>query len=72
MKKIFSKITSEFHEVIKRILIVLSVIIFLSITILNIIDGQWFPDGFIISGLYFIAYWIIVSVINWILKGANK
>ena len=68
----FSKITSEFHEVIKRILIVLSVIIFLSITILNIIDGQWFPDGFIISGLYFIAYWIIVSVINWILKGANK
>jgi|NorSeaMetagenome_1021524.scaffolds.fasta_scaffold189254_1 hypothetical protein len=68
----FSKITSEFHEVIKRILIVLSVIIFLSITILNIIDGQWFPGGFIISGLYFIAYWIIVSVINWILKGANK
>ena len=72
MKKIFSKITSEFHEVIKRILIVLSVIIFLSITILNISDGQWFPDGFIISVLYSIAYWIIVATINWIKKGAIK
>jgi len=68
----FSKITSEFHEVIKRILIVLSVILFLPITIKSISRGYLRTDDLIISGLYFIAYWIIVSVINWILKGANK
>ena len=81
MKKIFRKITSQLHEVIKRILIVLSVILFLSIMIFYMGEGMWDHEGkmigrtfiwLLIEFCFFIAYWIIVAVINWIVKGANK
>ena len=76
----FSKITSEFSEVTKRIFIVLYIISVISTSIYLFVelsshyrigkrDVLWVVE---VISIPLIGYWIIVATINWIKKGANK
>jgi hypothetical protein len=74
----FSKITSEFSEVTKRILIVLYIISIISTSIYLFVELRWhyrYEKGDVlffleVLSIPLIGYWIIVATINWIKKGA--
>ena len=76
----FSKITSEFSEVTKRILIVLYIISIISTSIYLFVELRWhyrYEKGDVlffleVLSIPLIGYWIIVATINWIKKGAIK
>jgi hypothetical protein len=84
MKKIFSKITSQFNQVTKRIFIVLFLISVISVSIwlmlmISKINEQGYTyriNDFIVISIFFcvplIGYWILVAVVNWIKKVATK
>ena len=80
MEDIYNKITSQFSEVTKRILIVLYIISLISMSILLIvvlahdhrIDGDDVLWTVVLFSIPLIGFWIPVAVVNWIKKGAIK